>query len=240
MFMPDKSDSKALTPPSDRQEIDRFLQAVATAPQPSPQGRGRLIFAMDATASRQPTWDRACHLQGEMFTQTKGLGSLDIQLCFYRGYDELRVSPWHDNAKDLLKAMSAVQCLGGHTQIARVLSHSIREHKRNTVKALVFIGDSLEEPVDELCHLAGELALLGVPIFVFQEGQDTNACRGFKQLAKLSRGAYCPFDMASPHQLGELLAAVAVFATGGYKALKDFSQRGSDSLKRLTNQMEKP
>ena len=45
-------------------------------------GRGRLIFALDATASREPTWDRACRIQGEMFEATAALGGLDIQLVF--------------------------------------------------------------------------------------------------------------------------------------------------------------
>src|SRR3546814_9870581 len=44
------------------------------APQRDGGRRGRLIFAMDATASREPTWDRACRLQGEMFKETAALG----------------------------------------------------------------------------------------------------------------------------------------------------------------------
>ena len=50
---------------------------------------GWLIFALDATMSRQPTWDEACSLQGEMFgvavrtwsaCHSTGLFSRDIRM----------------------------------------------------------------------------------------------------------------------------------------------------------------
>ena len=68
---------------------------MALTPAPTPAGeRGRLIFAMDATASREPTWDHACHIQGEMFRETQALGGLEIQLIYYRGFGECKASPW--------------------------------------------------------------------------------------------------------------------------------------------------
>ena len=153
-------------------------------------GRGRLIFALDATASREPSWDRACRIQGEMFEATAGLGGLDVELVFYRGFNECKASRWMASAADLHRAMRAVSCLGGETQIERVLDHAIAETKKRKVDALVFVGDAMEEDVDRLCRLAGELGLLGVPAFVFHEGDDPVAARAFKQIAKLSRGAY--------------------------------------------------
>ena len=63
-----------------------------------------------------------------------------------------------------------------------------------------------------------------LPVFVFQEGRDSKAERAFREIARLSRGAYAPFDAGSAKQLRELLTAVAVYATGGRKALKDFSE----------------
>jgi len=35
-------------------------------------------------------WDQACRLQGEMFEATTAMGGLDVQLVFYRGFDECR------------------------------------------------------------------------------------------------------------------------------------------------------
>ena len=160
-----------------------------------------------------------------MFEATAALGGLDVQLVFYRGFGECKASRWLGTAADLHHAMQGVSCAGGETQIARVLSHALKEARRYKVNALVFVGDAMEEKVDELCQLAGELRLLGVPVFVFHEGRDAAAGRAFHQIAKLSGGSYCPFDAASAQQLRELLGAVAAFAAGGQQALTDYGKR---------------
>src|SRR5262249_33299856 len=142
-------------------------------------GRGRLIFALDATASREATWDRACKLQGEMFEATAAIGGLDVQLVFYRGFRECKASRWLGDACELHTAMRAVPRVGGSTQIGRVLDHAAKEARAGRVSALVFVGDAMEENVDELSRLAGELGLLGVRAFVFHEGGDEVAGRAF-------------------------------------------------------------
>src|SRR5690606_29045923 len=138
-------------------EVDAFLrQLAATPPSATAAGtRGRLIFAMDATASREPTWDRAAHLQAEMFKQTEALGGLEVQLIYYRGFGECRASPWVTEPSKLLRYMTGVFCLAGQTQIGKVLKHAVKETKRRKVSALVFVGDAMEEDVDHLGHLAG-------------------------------------------------------------------------------------
>jgi hypothetical protein len=219
--------------------VNAFLETLARTPVVKADGeRGRLIVAIDATASRQPTWDRACQLQGDMFAQAAALGGLEIQLCFYRGYGEFNHSPWYIKSQDLLKRMTGVFCLGGLTQIGKVLRHSIKETKKKKVQAVVFVGDCVEEDIDALCHLAGQLGLLGVPVFVFHEGQDPRAAGAFAQIAKLSNGACCPFDANSADQLRELLSAVAIFAAGGHRALADFSQGKSGPVAALTHQLD--
>ena len=110
--------------------------------------RARLIFALDATASREATWDRACHIQGELFETTEG--GLDVQLVFYRGFRECKASRWLANARDLHAAMRRVSCVGGNTQTGRVLLHALNETKSRKVSALVFVGDAMEEKVDDL------------------------------------------------------------------------------------------
>ena len=220
-------------------EVDAFLRKVARAPAiHKPGERGRLIFAMDATASREPSWDRACHIQGEMFKETAGLGGLEIQLVYYRGFGECKASPWVANSNDLLKRMTAVRCLAGHTQIGKVLKHALKETEKRKVGALVFVGDSIEEDIDRLGHLAGELGLLGLPCFMFHEGQDPIARMAFQQIARLSGGAYCPFDATSAQQLRDLLSAVAVYAAGGRKALADYSHRKGGVVHQLTHQVK--
>ncbi len=194
------SDDKRQLPAESRSaEVDAFLRDLQRAPKPPPSGgRGRLIFALDATASREPTWDRACRIQGEMFEATAALGGLDVKLVFYRGFSECKASRWMTSAADLHRAMRAVSCVGGQTQIERVLAHALGETKKQRVGALVFVGDAMEESVDRLCQLAGELGLNGVPIFVFHEGGDLAAARAFQQIARLSRGAYCASMRAAP------------------------------------------
>src|SRR6266699_1912234 len=207
-------------------EVDAFLRDLRRAPPPPPSvGRGRLMFALDATASREPSWDRACRIQGEMFEATAALGGLDVKLVYYRGFNECKASRWMSNAADLHRVMRAVSCLGGETQIERVFAHALAETKRQRVNALVFVGDAMEENVDRLCQLAGELGLKGVPIFLFHEGHNPAAAGAFQQMAKLSRGAYLRFDLASADRLKDLLGAVAVYAAGGYRALTAYGEK---------------
>lgn len=218
---------------SSQKDVEAFLQKIASTPSSRPPGkRGRLIFGMDATASRQPLWDRAAQIQGEMFKETAALGGLDLQLAYYRGFGEFKVSTWVNDADRLLKLMTSVFCLAGETQISKLLNHAIQETGKEKVNALVFIGDCMEEDVDKLGALAGKLGILGVPVFMFQEGNDTMATFAFQQIAKLSGGACCRFDSTSAHVLRDLLSAVAVFAAGGRTALEDLGkQRGGDVLK---------
>jgi hypothetical protein len=220
-------------------DVDAFLHDLQRAPKPPPTGaRGRLIFALDATASREPSWDRACRIQGEMFEATAALGGLDVKLVYYRGFNECQASRWMSNAADLHRVMRRVSCLGGETQIERVLAHALAETKRQRVGALVFVGDAMEENVDRLCQLAGELGLNGVPIFLFHEGNDPIAGRAFRQMARLSRGAYLRFDLGSADRLKDLLGAVAVYAAGGYRALTAYGEKKGGEVLRLTAQLQ--
>ena len=219
-------------------DVADFLAKVAAAPKPRPAGgRGRLLFAMDATASRQPTWDTAIHIQGEMFTATEALGGLELQLCFYRGFGEFKASPWLCRSDQLVRLMTSVTCLAGRTQIAKVLRHAVNETQKQKVGALVFVGDAMEEDVDALGAIAGELGVRGVPAFVFHEGRDPVAAFAFGQIARLSGGACCRFDASSPRALKDLLAAVAVYAAGGRPALEHYSSGRSGPGLQLAHQL---
>jgi hypothetical protein len=220
-------------------EVDAFLMKVAATPTVKPAGaKGRLIFALDATASREPTWDHACHIQAEMFSEAASLGGLEIQMVYFRGFGEFKAAPWLSKSGDLIRHMTAVSCLGGHTQITKVLRHAIAEKRKGEVNALVYVGDCMEEDVDDLCQLAGELGLLGVPAFVFQEGREPVAMAAFKQIAKLTNGAYCSFDTASAQTLRDLLRAVAAYAAGGRKALENFSRSSGREVRLIASQMK--
>ena len=234
------SDKKLPTKTSS-EDVQAFLQKVVATPvRKASSEKGRLIFAMDATASREPSWDRACHLQGEMFQETAAMGGLEIQLAYYRGFGEFRASKWAGAPDDLLRLMTAVHCLAGETQIKKVLRHTLNETKKCSVDALIFIGDCVEEDVDVLGAVAGELGLLGVPAFVFQEGADPIAEFAFKQIARLTNGAYCRLDTNSAQTLRELLRAVAVFAAGGRPALENMAQKEGGAILQIANQVSNP
>ncbi len=220
--------AKLPTRRSSSRDIDVFLQksrAISTVVGKQP----RLLFAIDATASRQPTWDIACHLQQQMFRETRKLGSLAVQLAYYRGFNEFYSSAWHTDSDALRSQMSTVECRGGQTQIARLLQHALKENSNATVRAVVFIGDAMEEGADRLCDLAGRCGLSRLPLFLFQEGSHPGVESCFKDMARLSGGAYARFDSNSADTLAALLGAVAKYVAGGRQALEHGS-RDSDKL----------
>ncbi|KRP86106.1 hypothetical protein AOQ73_37250 [Bradyrhizobium pachyrhizi] len=224
-------------PASSANDIAAFV-AKARAMSPHRAGaHGRLVFALDATMSRQPTWDMACTLQADMFREAGALGSLDIRLVYYRGFNECRASGWISDSAQLARLMSKIDCQGGNTQIGKVLSETRRETVEAGVRALVFVGDAMEESADDLCAKAGELGLLKVPVFMFQEGRDATAELTFREIARLTGGAWCRFDPGAAAQLRELLRAAAAYAAGGREALLQLAKTASGAAK-LIGQMK--
>jgi hypothetical protein len=184
--------------------------------------RGRLMFGLDATASREATWTIACELQAGMFREAAPIGKLDVQLVYYRS-DECRASKWCQSGEQLTQLMKQIDCATGHTQIGRLLRYALRENERAAVQALVFIGDAMEEQIDELAALAGDLGRVGMPIFIFQEGRDSAVRSAFRLLALKSGGAYYQFNPDTSRaieQLSEQLNAVARLAVGDVEALE--------------------
>ena len=213
------------------------------------RSRGRLIFALDATASREPTWDMAAQLQASMFEEAARIGGLDVQLLYYRGPDEVRHSSWFSDAHELVGRMSAIRCMAGATKIARVLKHIRTENEREKVSAAIFVGDAVEEMRGGLYAAATSL---NVPVFWFQEGDalalhvdqrgefvaehpPTAVEEVFRELARLTNGAYGKFNAGAAAQLAELLRAVAAFAVGGITAL---ANQHTDSARRLLGQIK--
>ncbi|WP_075220018.1 hypothetical protein [Acuticoccus yangtzensis] len=230
------------TPPADapsstRSDIDAFLaRAKATAPATG-GARGRLIFALDATMSRQPTWDKASHIQGEMFAEAAAVGGLDMQLVYFRGFGECRASKWLSDGARLGDMMSRIDCRAGRTQISKVLARALDETRKSPVQALVYVGDAMEENIDLLGERAGQLGMLRVPIFIFQERRDPAATRAFAEMARLSKGAHLTLDGASGAELARLLKAVAVYAAGGVTALSDRSAKGDGGARLLLEKL---
>jgi len=211
-------------PTGHTQRVTEFLQKQTA--------RGRLAFIIDVTYSRQPTWDIAAQLQAQMFEEAGKIGGLDVQLIYFRGTYECSHSPWLSDARELARLMGRVTCESGHTKYGKALAHVRKEHERQKINAVVLVGDAMEEIAQQLYDAA---AGLGVPLFCFQEGDLSEVTEAFKEMARLTNGAYARFDPGSAKLLGELLRAVAAFAVGGLTALAD--QR-TDSARKLLGQMK--
>ena len=216
--------------PTKKVSVDSFLEATKKHPI-SQQKPARLIFAMDATASREHTWDLATSLHGELFSVASSR-KLSVQLVFYRGFNEFYASSWNNSPEELLHNMQDVRCIAGGTQIARVLSHTRREATNSELRGVVFVGDACEENPHELFELAGQLGLFRVPVFVFQEDLDPLATQVFARIAQRSGGAHIPFRQGSSSELAALLGAVATYATGGLDAVGKL--KGAVASKLLT------
>ena len=223
-----------VAPTSRHEDVAAFLDDVRsrTAARTA-NGRGRLIFALDATMSRQPTWDLAIQIQAEMFREAGAVGGLDIQLVYYRGIGECRASPWLSDAAALERLMTRIDCRGGQTQIGRILQHVGQEAERGKVDAVAFVGDAMEESLDSLCAAAAPLAMRGVPAFLFQEGGDAVAEQAFREIARLTRGAYCRFGTGSAAERRALLRAGAAYASGGREQLKALASRSGGEAARI-------
>lgn len=218
-------------------EIDRFLGAAKRLAPLATGTAGRLVFALDATMSRQPTWDLACSLQARMFEVAAESGGLAVQLVYFRGLAECRASGWVGEPRRLTGLMERIACAGGQTQIARVLAHVRDEAHGVPVRAFVFVGDAMEEDVDRLAALAGELGLRGICGFLFQEGADPVARSAFATIARLTGGAHAHFDARSPASLLDLLRGAAAYASGGREAMLKLAN-SSPAVRGLLGAME--
>jgi hypothetical protein len=212
-------------PTSHSKQIASFLEKVTA--------RARLAFIIDATASREQTWDMASQLQAQMFEEAGKISGLEVQLIYFRGAHECSHSPWTSDARELQRMMGRVMCEGGFTKYGKALAHVRREHEQRKINAVVVVGDAMEERPQELYDA---IAGLGVPLFLFQESELPKVTEAFQEMARLTKGAYARFDPGSAKLLGELLRAVAAFAVGGLAALAD--QR-TDSARKLLGQMKK-
>ena len=219
-----------------RTAVDSFLKQAANTPT-LVQAKGRLIFAIDATMSRAPTWDAASEIQSDMFDVAQGVCGIAVELVWFRGRGEFHASGWTTTPAMLGNRMREVRCASGFTQLRRVLSHARTQGAAGKVNALVYIGDCFEENPEVILKEAGALALLGVPAFMFQEGHDFAASEVFREVARITRGVYSRFDTGAAQRLRELLRAAAIYAAGGTPALKDYGDRMGGEVKRLAHSL---
>lgn len=184
-------------------------------------GKGKVIFIVDATASREATWSKTMDLQFKAFDAMKGL---EVQLVYFRGdrkEKEIKASPFIRKPDVLRRLMGKIECIAGSTQIVRALTHVRVQQQSNPAAAVVYVGDVCEDNhavAVEAAHATG------VRVFVLHETDDYKP-RGsratdrrdddedenvlcFKRMAEATGGAYTVFSSKNS-EMGEMMAEVA-------------------------------
>lgn len=216
-FLEQVRNSKASAAPAKKETLAKALAR---------QERARLLFAMDATASREPAWDVAKQITGAMFEAVPG--ALDVALAYHGGGKLVEVTPFSPDAKVFLDKVQMVRCRAGVTALNDLLTHATEVTR---LKALIYVGDCFEEDADEALVLAKQLKLKGVRCFMFHDaasgtqGYDVERARTvFEQIAKMTGGALLPFDETAPQMLKALLEAIAYYVVQGMRALQERSK----------------
>ena len=203
--------------------------------------RGRMIFALDATGSRQPTWNLAKSMQRDMLAEAAKIGTLDVALSYFRNsrHDhDMRFSDFTSDPNSLIELMNGIDCEFGPTQIIGMISHALFLHSQEPINAMVYIGDNQEEDDFSFYDMCRRVASSGMKLFIFHELNSETARRDaeiFRKGAELAGGAYMEFSEGSAKELRELLLAVAAFATGGLKAL---GNQNSNAARLLLTQLK--
>lgn len=180
--------------------------------------RPRLIFAVDATASREPAWAAARQVTDAL---VKALpGELDVALAIHGGGRVHTFTNFTNNPATLRDQAAGIVCQAGYTKLLPILATSLQQPM---VRVVIYIGDVFEESASEGRRLADSLKAQNTKLIVLHDTAEPGARRDaevFWDLAKRTGGCVIPFDANAPHKLRDLLSAVAVYAVGGEKRLR--------------------
>lgn len=202
-------------------------------------GKGRLIFALDLTGSREHSLKQARIATAAMFDTIKALGAVAIKLVYYRG-SEIKATHWQNDPAVLAHSMRRLSCETGYTQIARMLRLALDEHE--PVCGVVFVGDHCEDDPGELRDLAQALGRKSCRCFVFHECADHDdrsieAKPIFKAMASLSGGVYVEFKPDSGAVLREMLGNVGALAAAGVEGVKRVALPQTPEARQLQTQL---
>lgn len=202
--------------------------------------RPRLVFSMDATASREGSWNIAKEITGAMFEAVPD--ELDVALVYHGGGRLQEMTPFSSNAKTFLDKVHSVRCRAGRTALNAILAKAVEVSR---LKALIYVGDCFEESPQEAMDLAQQLKLKGVRCFLFHDessagsGYDVETARRvFQEIARITGGAVLPFDENAPDLVKALLEAIAIYAAQGMKALES-KIRALPAARLLLDQMKR-
>ena len=181
-------------------------------------GTGRLVFAVDATSSRQKAWEAAKRLTDDVLGALPG--ELDVALAVHGGDRVHTFTEFTSDAAELRGMAAGVRCIAGYTRLVEILRRVAAMSE--DVAVVVYIGDVFEESRRDARQIAVDLAQRGTRVIILHDtgSRDTDDGKAFAELAKLTGGAVLPFDASALERLGQLLEAVAVLAVGGTEMLE--------------------
>ena len=122
-------------------------------------------------------------------------------------------------------------------------------HKLLSAQPAVLIGliahlvatplqDDIVRTADRLLRLCKDILATSAARTALPGPEIPEVEKTYREIARLSRGAYCRFDSGAAHQLGELLRAVAAYASGGLDALGRLAANKDGPAMRLLEQLK--
>lgn len=175
----------------------------------------RIGLIVDATGSRQASWEDAQRVQGRMLESLGRTGRVLLRLIYFGG-GELTACAWSSDHAALSAHMAAVRCRKGHTQILDGLRRFLREGEE--AESIILVGDAFEEDAGSAELLAALLRDSGAKIFAFLEGDDAHAARIFRKLAEATGGRFARLGAELP--LGALCEGVVLLTAHGREGLR--------------------
>ena len=211
---------------------DAFLDKVRAAKVVKPLDRSavpkktpRLVFAFDATASREPAWDEARQITDRLFCSLPG--GLDIALAVHGGNTVHTFTPFSSDARSFRDQAAGISCIAGMTRLCTILRRTI---DAGGVKVLLYIGDTYEEDSAEAFALADRCKLHGIRVLILADRADAHALEVFHGIAARTDGAVLDFRAVPLKDMGDVLEAVAALAAGGRKLLEGKGTKGAQLL----------
>lgn len=179
--------------------------------------RPRLVFGIDATASREPAWEAAKKITDSLFTTLPG--ELDVALAVHGGGVVSMFSAFSSDVQRFRDLAAGVSCRAGHTQLVPLMQRT-REHP--DVKVFLYIGDCFEESEEEAYEAADALKARGIRAVMLHDASsgDMAARRVFEEIAKRTGGVCLDFYGGDRQAMKNIFEAVAVLAVGGIKLLQ--------------------
>ena len=191
-----------------------------------------ICFVIDATGSRQASWQQAQRTQAEMFDAVKTAGNLKLSIVCHRGgsVKDLGSFASPDDAK---RRMAEVSCESGNTRIVDSLQSALGK-KPSTI---IMVGDCFEESFTDLQKVCTQLAAQKIRVYAFVEGNESSGQRAYKMAADMTDGIFQPFG--SGLDLSDLCVAAAVFDVGGQQAFDKLIASGHKGAKALEHQVKR-